>query len=389
MPWIMGVLESSSTRPRHESLLARWRFPRKIRVALNAAATGGALDAALETLFLPLFTGAVSWPNGGRVLFVRARAGLPLQRIARNELICEQSFRPYADALVDAGFGATADTEEKFRLILLLAPRQRDEARALFAHALQRATADGVVVASMLNKEGARSGESDLTQLTGAVQNLSKNKCRVFWNDPLATGPDHDLVAAWAALDAPRTIADGRFLSRPGLFAWDRIDAASALLAHSLPGDLAGRGADLGAGFGYLSAEVLARCPRVVALDLYEAEARALELARLNLARLAPSGADSRVDLDFFWHDVTKGLAQRYDFIVSNPPFHLGRADTPGLGRGFIAAAAAALNPGGRLWLVANRHLPYEAELAGRFAKVRVVVEAGGYKVIEAVKANP
>ncbi|MCB7212868.1 methyltransferase, partial [Lactiplantibacillus plantarum] len=68
---------------------------------------------------------------------------------------------------------------------------------------------------------------------------------------------DADLAKRWSALDAVRPIMGGRFLSRPGVFAWDRIDPASALLAEHLPADLAGRAADLGAGYGYLSRELL------------------------------------------------------------------------------------------------------------------------------------
>jgi 16S rRNA (guanine1207-N2)-methyltransferase len=168
------------------------------------------------------------------------------------------------------------------------------------------------------------------------------------------------------------------------LFAWDRIDTASALLASNLPADLHGHGADLGAGYGYLSAEVLARCAQVTSIDLYEAESRALELAKENL-RCTPSGKT----VDFFWHDVATGLPHHYDFIISNPPFHhQGRADLPELGRAFIAAAAAALNSGGRLLLVANRHLPYESALREGFANVRVLADEQGFKVIEAIKAD-
>jgi 16S rRNA (guanine1207-N2)-methyltransferase len=193
---------------------------------------------------------------------------------------------------------------------------------------------------------------------------------------------DRAQLQQWRSLDAPRAIADGRFRSRPGLFAWDRIDAGSALLAEHLPHDLRGRAADLGAGYGFLSTELLAKNPGIVALDLYEAEARALELARGNLAAHA-----ARVELAFHWHDVAQGLLARYDAIVSNPPFHVGRADLPELGRAFILAAAAALRPGGRFWLVANRHLAYEAALAQHFAQVRTVAMRDGFKVIEAVKA--
>ena len=38
------------------------------------------------------------------------------------------------------------------------------------------------------------------------------------------------------------------------------------------------------------------------------------------------------------------------------------------------------------LWLVANRHLPYEVELNAAFKRVTKVADAGGYKVYEAVK---
>ncbi|HQR91188.1 MAG TPA: methyltransferase, partial [Caulobacter sp.] len=47
---------------------------------------------------------------------------------------------------------------------------------------------------------------------------------------------------------------------------------------------------------------------------------------------------------------------------------------------------AASLRKGGDLWLVANRHLPYEAILNEQFAKVRLAGETNGYKVYEARK---
>jgi 16S rRNA (guanine1207-N2)-methyltransferase len=268
-------------------------------------------------------------------------------------------------------------------LVLILPPRQRDEARALYARAVTRTAPGGRVLACVRNDEGAKSGEADLAKLAGSLGHLSKNKCRAFWTQPLQGAADPSLLAEWLQLDAPRPVAGGRFVSRPGVFAWDRIDAASALLASQLPGDLRGAVADLGAGYGYLSSELLARCPRIESVDLYEAERRALDLARVNLASQA-----ERVALGFHWHDVTSGLHARYDVIVSNPPFHAqGREGRPDIGRAFIAAAAQALVPGGRLWLVANRHLPYEAVLDASFGRVRTVAQQAGFKVVEGIKA--
>lgn len=341
-------------------------------------------DHPLETLLLPFATGALSWPSDG-ALFLRARDGWPLHRQPLPGLVCDQTFKPEYDRLQRSGLAMDGNEDgARHPLVLILPPRQRDEARALFAQAVARLKPGGIVVASMANDEGAKSGEADLAKIAGPLHTLSKNKCRVFWSGPLRAPADAGLAAQWQALDAPRTILDGRFLSRPGVFAWDRIDPASALLAEHLPRDLAGRGADLGSGYGYLATEILTRNEAVSALDLYEAEQRALDLSRENLA---PFGA--RAALGFHWHDVCAGLPKPYDFIVTNPPFHAqGRADRPDIGRRFIAAAAQALKPGGRLWLVANRHLPYEAVLDANFGQVRSVAQRDGFKAIEAVKAR-
>ena len=295
---------------------------------------------------------------------------------------------PFADELVRSGLrvGEPAD-DERFALVLVLPPRQRDEARAVFARALAHLAPGGRLVACMPNAEGARSGEADLVRLAGSVQHLSKHKCRVFWTMPEPAQVDQELHRAWLALDAPRPIVDG-YLSRPGLFAWDRIDRASALLAAHLPANLHGRVADLGAGWGYLGVQVITHCSGVDALDAYEAEARALEPARANLAR-AVRASGREVAVAVHWHDVTRGLHQRYDAIVSNPPFHQGRADLPELGRAFITSAADALTADGQLLVVANRHLPYEALLQSRFAQVQALVVHDGFKVISARGVKP
>lgn len=352
-------------------------------------------DAALETLFLPFADGRVAWPEGG-ALFLRARDGWPLQQRPREGMVCEQSFKPDAEALQRSGFDVRGleaqsvdaqapDEPTRYPLVLVLPPRQRDESRALFARAIAHTAPGGRVMACVANNEGAKSAEADLGKIAGPVGNLTKHKCRVFWTAPLQGPADPALAAQWAALDAVRPIGDGRFVSRPGVFAWDRIDPASALLAAHLPKDLAGRAADLGAGFGYLSAELLTRCAGITAVDLYEAEGRALELARRNLAAF-----ESRAQLGYHWHDVTSGLPNSYDVIVSNPPFHTqSRADRPDIGRRFIAVAAEALKPGGRLWMVANRHLPYESVLNESFGSVRIVAQQDGFKIVEAVKALP
>lgn len=340
-------------------------------------------DVGLQALFWPFVSDVLAGPESP-LLFLGARPGA-WQAQADEAWICEQSFRPFAAVLEQHGLAvvervATSD----FATSLVLPPRSRDAARAMLARAVHATRDGGRIVAAAANDEGGRSLEADLRRLLSNTGNLSKFKCRIALATRSDTALDNVLLREWLALGdvCLRHGPSGEFWTRPGLFAWDRVDPASALLAEHLPVNLSGRVADLGAGWGFLSMQIATRCAAVTSLDLFEAQADALEPARRNLQKL--SGVRPDLEVRVHWHDVTTGLPGQFDVVVSNPPFHVGRADQPELGRAFIARAAQALTERGEFWLVANRHLPYEATLSERFRQVRTVAERGSFKVIHA-----
>ncbi len=175
----------------------------------------------------------------------------------------------------------------------------------------------------------------------------------------------------------PRLVEGLGLWSQPGVFSWDRLDPGTALLLDHLPA-LAGRGADLGCGFGILAKAALASA-KVKAITLVDIDRRAVEAARRNVE-------DTRAEIR--WADLKSGTAglANLDFVVMNPPFHLGGVEDQGLGQGFVQRAATVLRRGGVLWLTANRHLPYETVLKPLFSRVELRAEARGFKIIEAHK---
>ncbi|CCG42372.1 class I SAM-dependent methyltransferase [Magnetospirillum molischianum] len=291
--------------------------------------------------------------------------------------MCEQGFKPAFETLRQNGVTVVPDlTDDGYDFGLCLITKHKAETLANLGRGWAALKLGGILVCAGSNDVGAGSIERAFKAAIGGVSALSKSHCKVFWAKRGDTIPP--TLADWAEAGRTQLVPETGCWSRPGLYNWNKIDAGSALLAKHIPADLSGRVADLGAGWGYLSLALLDRAPAIASLDLFEAEWHAIEAAKLNLSRVA-----SPARLGFHWHDVAAGLPKAtFDIVVMNPPFHQGKATDIDLGRAFIAAAAAALVPGGRLLFVANRQLPYEPVVAAHFRSSTTLDETALYKVI-------
>jgi 16S rRNA (guanine1207-N2)-methyltransferase len=265
-----------------------------------------------------------------------------------------------------AGFDVNVDEG------VVLAPAGTLERDFVLAHTLRLLKPGGSLLAfGPKDKGGSRLKKAleGFGCVVGETARRHHRFCQVVRPEVLR-GVDEAIAAG-----APRIVPRLGLWSQPGVFSWDRIDPGSARLMATLP-PLAGRGADLGCGVGLLAQQVLASA-EVSQLTCVDIDRRATECARRNLD-------DPRVEV--VWADARALALSALDFVVMNPPFHDGGAEDRDLGVSFIRAAAGLLRKGGVCWLVANRHLPYEAPLAAAFAKAEVRADAGGYKIIEARK---
>lgn len=339
-------------------------------------------NPALETLLLAFSKDAASpLSRPARALFLGAQAHPELSAWSPG-LTGWQPFKPLADGWDTAGFRRVGTLpEDRWPLVMILPGKSRDETFAWFAMARDHLEPGGTLVAAMPNSAGAGRYEKELTRATGRVSSIQKHKCRAFHATDDGTW-DEPVFDTWRNLTEPRFIPESRYLTCPGVFSADHIDPGSRFLAEHLPSNLHGAVADLGAGWGFLSDEVLRRCPGVTRIDLFEADQRALDCARRNLS----DHHGAAREIHFHWHDVTRGVPGGYDAVVTNPPFHTGQATDTDLGRTFIIEAAAALRRGGRLFLVANRQLPYEATLQGAGLTGITTRENATYKIVTARK---
>ena len=321
---------------------------------------------SLSRLTTAIEDGVLVLPEG-KVAVMRPAADYDIAALNRDDVLISQGYYPDFARWSDAGYIVTAKAEPA-EVAIVVVPRSKTLARAMIAQAASWAK---LVVVDGQRTEGVDSIFKDCRKRLGDLPSIPKGHGRIFWFE--AT----DKFADW--MTPPPEVGAHGFYTTAGVFSDGAIDAGSALLAASLPEKLPSRMADLGAGWGYLAAPVLAK-KGVQSLDLIEAESLSLTCARLNVT-------DPRVN--FHWADATQFQPKpAYDGVVMNPPFHTGRAPEPQLGRAFIAAAARILASHGKLWMVANRHLPYEQALRDHFRNVDEIAGNSAFKVFHATRPN-
>ncbi len=261
---------------------------------------------------------------------------------------------------------------ESLHRFTMLAPAGTIERRFTMAHMLRALKPDAPFTVFAPKDKGGNRLAKELQQFGCEVSDDSKHHHRIC----AGRRPENLLNIDDAITEgAPRLLPELGLWTQPGVFSWNRIDVGSEMLMKHLPA-LSGSGADVGCGIGYLSRAALAS-PAVTHMTMMDIDRRAVEMAKKNV---------DAARISVVWSDVKYVTTLSVDFVVMNPPFHDGGLEDQSLGQQFIRAAAAALGGGGTLWLVANRHLPYEAVMKPLFKNVTLHAEENGFKIYEAVK---
>lgn len=261
-----------------------------------------------------------------------------------------------------------------FDIVVLRLPRGKEELDMALHAGASVLRPGGTITVFGANDEGIQSASAHLSQLFLDVETAAVGgRCRVLkarWGgdprDLRADLEDWKTELALGHSGLPPT-----WYSYPGVFAHGRLDSGTRLLLDVLPGLPTGaRVLDYGCGSGPVGFMALKK-GRDVKVDLLDVDSVALLAAGENVP-------DGRVLL-------RDGLPSKesgpYDAIFSNPPFHRGKAEDPGMIDAFVEGAPALLARKGILALVAQKRLPVEKLLRTRFRHVDVLGEDGTYRV--------
>jgi 16S rRNA (guanine1207-N2)-methyltransferase len=323
----------------------------------------------MSRLSLAIDAGFVPLPDEGVIAVWGPSADADLAALPQDRVFIIQPFKPDHDAWAARGYTVSPLPEGRFAHSIVFLPRAKDAIRARIADAASRT--DGAVSVDGLKVEGVESVFRDLRKMCDVTSAFSKQHGKAF---TISAGAD---LSAWAIDDPMQNGPDG-FKTSVGVFSAGAVDKGSAALAAALPMKLPAKIMDMGSGWGWLSAQILKR-DNVAHLDMVEADHAAHLCAAHNVT-------DERAHLH--WADATRFKPEKalYDAVISNPPFHTSRTADPAIGRAFLAAGASVLHPGGQMWIVANRHLPYEGTLSELFADVKEIAGDASFKVLHARK---
>jgi 16S rRNA (guanine1207-N2)-methyltransferase len=205
----------------------------------------------------------------------------------------------------------------------------------------------------------------------------SARRCGLYYGR-VETRPQFDPQAWWQSY----TLDDLTVKTLPGVFSRDDLDVGSELLLTVLAQrDISGTVLDIGCGTGVLSA-VLKTFNPDIELTLADVSCAALASSRATLDANGMTG-------EVIASDVFSEIKGRYNFIISNPPFHDGLQTDLSAAEALIRGAKDHLQLGGRLCIVANAFLPYAEVLDRTFGNHEVLAQTGRFKVYASVLQRP
>ncbi len=338
--------------------------------------------SAVETLIHSLRSNNIATQNV-RALFLNAHMHADLSAVVNSSTDIQQFFKTDTKKFEDAGYAVTPEIPEEentYDYVFLIIPKNIVEAKFLIAKSLMVLKKGGTFFCSADNKSGGGRLKKLMQEFgISSTGDLTKNKARCVWT--IKTDINLDAVEKAIQTGSSQEVLGGSFISQPGIYGWNKIDKGSALLINNMPESLKGRGADFGCGYGYLSHALLKRYTGISKLTCIDSDIRAIDACRKNL-----DFSDCEIMYD--WMDLAQQTTYKnaFDFIVMNPPFHEGKKTSIDLGKQFIETAYTALAKGGRLYMVANAHLPYESCLMQLFSSCKSICEEGGFKIFHALK---
>lgn len=263
---------------------------------------------------------------------------------------------------------------QTFEHIIVYLPKAKPRLKYILDYASNALSEDGEIWFVGENKGGIKSLPKQLKERFKSVNKIT-------------SGKHSAIVSAQHLLASPEFVFDDYYNQQvneldfnisalPGVFSQEKLDKGTALLLKYLPKKLKGRILDFGCGAGIIGSYI-SRNFEYDEIEMIDDDVFAVLSAQKNIE-------ENKIPYTEAY--LSNGLGEveeRYNWIVSNPPFHQGIKTEYSVTERFLAEAKEHLKLSGKLLIVANEFLSYEVILREHFKSVNEVVRENGFKVIQ------
>ncbi|KZN47559.1 methyltransferase [Pseudoalteromonas luteoviolacea] len=269
---------------------------------------------------------------------------------------------------------------EQLDLVIYYYPKSKPEAQMMFANIRAVCSSSTRLLVVGENKGGVKSAEKQLKDHAQDCFKLDSAKhCILYEFNQLTPEKCFDITDYHQQFSVKTADQTFNAISVPGVFNHGKLDIGTELLLNNIDLPIKGQALDFGCGAGIIATFMLNKRPEL-SMHCLDVSALAVYASEQTLKLNGHSGR-------FILSDGLSEVTEKYDAIISNPPFHTGLSTDYSIAEAFIKNAKHIMNKRASLQIVANSFLKYQPIIEQHFGAYRTIIKNTKFAVYRADNA--
>jgi len=287
-----------------------------------------------------------------------------------------QATKRIANPRVQSHFAVQYQAKSRHDLAIIHFPKSKAEFGFTLAMLAESMLEDATIIIVGENKGGIKSAAKlSHDYLTFCNKVDSARHCLMYIGKFKASLAHFDLEKFYKYYSIQIQEKQLQVAALPGVFSQNALDMGTEVLLAHLPEKMSGKVLDFGCGAGVIAAYIATMYPETK-LSLVDVSALALHSAQKTLTLNQLTG-------EYIASDSLSNVQERYDFVISNPPFHQGVKTHYAATELFLAQIKQNLHKNACITIVANSFLKYAPIMEKAIGKTKTLAVEKGFAIYQ------